>query len=185
MSLFGGSNADYWEPIRRRLIPHIHSVLRRYGMYAENPAHDREYAYTVMVGEEEMERVLDEEWGFSRNPVAALKHEESASGEPVYEIGSWRKCYKETSGGYADGSPFSKWQFHIRLYPHTCDDGCEHAEIDGRAVDLYVHWEINWLYDPFAHYAGKGWEAEEAKKRTRELVSEEFASEKYFDKFSD
>ena len=178
-----GKHADFWETLRQRAIPPLHRLLEQYGYWAESTTSQNEYAVTIdmraVAGSESLtteaaaerfEHLLDDEWGFSRNPVAGLKRRPD---DGAVEIGSWRRCYTERSdGSVVEGTSASKWQLHVRVFP---------GPVEG-TLDTYVHWEINWLYDPVAHYQGDGWDADEGERRFRELVEATLADTEYFDK---
>lgn len=72
---------------------------------------------------------------YARN-LAALKWRRSTDGERVYE----RASYAYVPQGF-----FGKYQYHIRLWPHT------------EGVAVWAHYELNPLHSPRKHYAGKEW----------------------------
>lgn len=164
---FGTDEADYWERLRARLVPKLHDVLSRYGLYAEMDADRDEYYATVLLDPESFEEQLAA-WGFTRNPVAGYK----TRWDGAEEIGSWRRCYTETDeGDIVAGDMFSKWQLHVRLFP-----GPEPGQ-----VDVHAHWEINWAYDPFAHYRGTDHSIAEGHDRLGSFL-ENLGADMYYDR---
>jgi len=162
---FGAEQADYWERLRSRLIPLVHPILAKYGLYAEMDASVDEYLATVPCAPERFERYLAD-WGFTRNPVAGYK----TRWDGVEEVGSWRRCYTEQeNGSIVPGDVWSKWQLHVRLFPGPTPD----------TVDVHVHWEVNWLYDPFAHYAGEGKSVQVGHRRMSNFLDRMDAHDHY------
>lgn len=126
-----GHKHDWWEPIRRNLIPVLHAFLAPFGLYASLSTHEHEYVATVMSDEERFEECLHEA-GFIRNPLAALK--QLASRPTSVEEGSW---VWRPDGFYSD------YQLHVILF-----------DVDGD-LRVYAHWEYSWTTHPIKHYRGK------------------------------
>lgn len=126
-----GADDDWWEAIRRLVLPQLNRVARRNGWgYAAYTLTWGEYAGRVHLGEEAFEKNL-EALGFERMPLAAFKFD--PSGRP--EAGSW---------AYRD-SLFAERQLHVIIFNHG-----------GGAIDIFAHDEYN-AFNPataLQHYLG-------------------------------
>lgn len=148
------SEQDWWEPLRRVLVPTIDKVLRMVGLRAVAHVYPAEYAATVDMGEEALEEWLEAR-GFTRNPLAAYK----TTPDDRKESGSWRRTDDEG------------WQLHVMLF-----------DAENRETDVYAHREVAWTPDAFtpsgirqniAHYTGKGQSGPEGVRRFRGLLDED------------
>jgi hypothetical protein len=150
---------DYWEGWRAWLIPKLGGIANWLShvtgdhYYVEAEAHNSQFVGRVPMGEEEFEKELHD-MGFERNPLAAWKHLDSGEEEE----GSWRRI------GYED-SP--KMQLHVILY-----DGSKIQNAETGYTYVYAHWELRWDVDPWGHYRGKNYDADEGVKRMKKLLDE-------------
>lgn len=131
-----GPAADYWEGLRRVLLPPLNRLLRDRELgYAAYVLQWEEYVGTLAKDPEAVEQLLWEN-GFVRNPLAAYKTLPDGTGE----VGSW--VYRE--------SLLSRTQVHVVLF----------ATENGTAV--FAHKEpsaVNPL-TAFRHYLGGASDAE-------------------------
>jgi hypothetical protein len=138
-----GFREDFVNAVRRRVWPQIHYLLDgTFGGYAVSHTTEDEYAMTVHCSEARLERALNEELGFSRNPISALKVRLDGNTSE----GSWVR--RE--------SLFADWQLHLVL--HATDEG---------HVDVYAHWEYSWITHPYKHYAAREYDAEKGVQLAR------------------
>ncbi|MFD1511828.1 hypothetical protein [Halomarina rubra] len=143
-----GFRQDFVNAVRRRVWPRIHHLLAgTVDGYAVTHTTEEEYVMTVHCSEADLERVLDEELGFSRNPISALKVR--LDGNTAEGSWVWRD------------SLLADWQLHVVL----------HA-VDGGAVDVYAHWEYSWVTHPLEHYAGRGYDAEKGVRLARSWLAD-------------
>lgn len=135
-----GKKHDYWEDWRTYIIPKLGIAVNfindtfRSDLYTRTESRNREFVGRIPMGEEEFEKYLTE-WGFERNPLAALKIR-AKTGE--VEEGSWRKVER---GG--------ERQLHLILY-----DGSQLQNANTGECFLYAHWEYRWDVHPWKHYKG-------------------------------
>ncbi|MFC5970706.1 hypothetical protein ACFPYI_05105 [Halomarina salina] len=148
-----GFRQDFVNALRRHVWPSLHRLFEPFGGYAVMHTTEEEYAMTVHCSEGTLERILDEELGFSRNPLSALKVRVDGNTSE----GSW--VWRE--------SPLADWQLHLVL--HVVDDAVD-EDREGEAVDVYAHWEYSWLTHPLKHYATRGYDAEKGVRLAREWL---------------
>jgi hypothetical protein len=143
-----GFREDVVNAVRRRVWPGLHYLFAgTFDGYAVTHTTEDEYAMTVHCSEAEIERVLDEELGFSRNPVSALKVR--LDGNTSEGSWVWR------------ASPLADMQLHVVL----------HA-VDGGTVDVYAHWEYSWIRHPLKHYAAREYDAEKGVRLARAWLAD-------------
>lgn len=127
-----GADDDWWEGIRRGVLPQLNRFARRRGFgYAAYHLSPAEYAGRLELPAERVERLL-EDTGFERMPLAAFKY--APDDRP--EVGSW--AFRE------EGPLIAGRQDHVMLF-----------EAEG-ATDLFAHNEFN-AFNPFTatlHYLG-------------------------------
>lgn len=171
-----GADDDFWPAIRRRILPLVDGVARRYGLYAETQSHDQEYVgYVTAASLDEVERVLDD-LEYRRNPLASYK----TNPRGWHSDGSWAKrsgVLKRLAGRVGQqaadsprllrggairdaisrfllgvGDVAARKQDHVTLYAQSPPGG------DGVAVHVYAHREPNSLNPVMAykHYRGSG-----------------------------
>lgn len=131
-----GADADYWEVIRRSLLPQLNRLARRNGWgYAAYRLTEAEFIGTFDMPPEEFEERL-EELGFERMPLAAFKY----APDGREEVGSW--AWRP--------SMLSRFQIHIIPFESR-------ETLDGvPRTDAAGHLEYN-AYNPltaFGHYTG-------------------------------
>lgn len=130
-----GPDADYWEILRRSLLPQLNRLAKRNGWgYAAYTLSEDEHLGRTDEDVEAFEHRLHD-LGFKRMPIAAYKYTEDGRGE----IGSW---------AYRD-SLLTTHQTHLILF---------HRDDDKPGVDVYGHSEYN-AYNPMTahrHYIGTG-----------------------------
>lgn len=144
-----GPAADWWETLRRVVLPRLHTYAERYGHFAAMVVNERAYVGRI---DQPPERVEDLLWehGFRRMPLASFKTLSDGTGE----IGSW--AFRE--------SLTASEQLHVMLFPTR----------EGTAV--YAHMEANAL-SPFTaldHYRGVGYNPEKGRERVKEILPEVF-----------
>lgn len=145
-------HADYWEPIRKHLIPRIDRFLRFIGLPgATARVTQTEYVGRVNLDEETLEEQLTA-LGYERNPLAAWK----TTPEGVQEAGSWAK-YGPTPH-ITDGR-----QIHIMLF-NTNHPG---------QTDVYAHEEPHHIEAPIKHYFGHTQNPEKGVAVVREELKRE------------
>lgn len=132
-----GPDADYWELVRRALLPQLNRLARRngWGYAAYQLSHD-EYLGEVEESPEEFEERLYD-MGAYRMPLAAYKY--APGPERIGEVGSW--AWRPHL--------FSRRQVHIILFPGE----------DGGTL-VFGHEEAN-AYNPLTaaqHYLGVGYQ---------------------------
>jgi len=115
-----GPEAEHLEAFRRRVLPNLHSIFKRFDGYAKYPLAEREYAGTIQDSSEEVEETLWDN-GLIRNPLAALKTDPF----DTTEVGSWM---------HRDPRDADR-QVHVMLFPHTTGDAV--------VTDLYAHEEYS------------------------------------------
>lgn len=153
-----GHRHDFWERVRRTVIPRLGVVTQLLedffgdNFYVMAETHNNQFVGRVEMGEEAFEKRLHE-WGFERNPLAALK----SIGDEVEE-GSWRKV------GY-DSHP--RKQLHVILY-----DGSEINDAQTGYTYVYAHWEYRWDTDPIKHYRSVEMNPGEGVRRMKNLLDE-------------
>lgn len=136
-----GHVQDWWEVVRARALPWLHTWLAIVGAYAEGAINPSSYALTAELGEEPLERRLHD-LGFVRNPLAALKRRPDGQ-----ETGSWVRR----------PSLLADRQLHVVLFPGP----------DATDTDVYAHEEPSWITHPLAHYRERGVDVEAGVRRTR------------------
>lgn len=172
-----GADDDYWEQIRRRVLPVLDAIGSAGGLYAEDRSHQRELAAIFPADSEKVEPQL-ERMGFHRNPLAAYK--QAPGGQQ--SVGSWARRngapwvrgLGEVAERRLNGLPIGGWplttlarfvaalgdvlsthQVHVTLY--EVEEQTEGG--DPRTVTrAYVHHEFNALNPATAllHYRGVG-----------------------------
>lgn len=129
-----GPDADFWELVRRAILPQLNRLARRNGWgYAAYRLTDAEYLGDVGETPDEFEHRLAS-LGARRMPLAAFKY--APDGRP--EAGSW---------AYRDWL-FATRQVHVITFER--DDG---------GTDVFAHDEYN-AYNPLVallHYEGVGY----------------------------
>lgn len=142
-----GADADWWEDVRRGVLPQLNRFARRNGLgYAAYDLDEREFAGSLALEPEETELVL-QALGFTRMPLAAFKY--APDGRP--EIGSWARRDRLVA----------KRQLHVMLF-----------EGEEGQTDLYAHDEYN-AFNPATstlHYLGIGYDPAEGVRQLRELI---------------
>jgi hypothetical protein len=126
-----GADADFWEVIRRTLLPQLNRLARRNGWgYAAYELSEAEFVGNVPASPEVFEKSI-EGHGLLRMPLAAFKY--APDGRP--EVGSW--AWRS--------SLLARLQLHIIIF--EAEDG---------TTDVYGHIEFN-AYNPataLLHYTG-------------------------------
>jgi hypothetical protein len=169
-----GADDDFWPAIRRRLLPRLDALARRYGLYAETEALEREYVgYISATSVDDVERAL-EDMGYRRNPLASYK----TNARGWHSDGSWAKREAalrplgDRIRGTAGQAPFmlrggplsdalgrffqslgeilASRQDHVTLFAQRPPGS------DGVTVHVYAHREANSLNPVMAykHYQG-------------------------------
>lgn len=151
--------SDYWESIRRIVIPKIGKVVQafneryRQNLYVTGKSRNQELVGRVPMGEEEFEEVLSE-LGFERNPLASLK---TRRGDEIEE-GSFRKIYP---------SEYPEWQLHVVIY-----DGSQINNANTGETFVYAHWEYRWDVHPWKHYRGHDFNPDKGVKLMKKYLNE-------------
>lgn len=165
---FLGADDDYWEIIRRSLLPTIDKIGKEYGLYAKTTTTTREYAGYVEMGEEKFEMEIQKA-GYFRQPLSSL-HENSKG---WIEDGSWARTFGPIlpiakiveripyigvfPGKFlrASDTVFSIKQKHLIYYTRKKEDG-------SYRVFIYAHEEYNPLNPivAFLHYQSFGFKKE-------------------------
>jgi hypothetical protein len=156
-----GPDADYWEPLRTRLIPILDRALRSVGGYAEMESYGREYAGTIHADPEQVEIMLYEQ-GYHRNPLSSLKTLAADKSHDA-SVGSW--AYRESQHAVVPNC-LALRQTHVTLYRQSGPDGQHTA--------LYAHNEYSSI-NPFVawlHYRGKGADVAAGVEQVREQFAE-------------
>jgi hypothetical protein len=135
-----GPAADYWELVRRILLPLL--ARRVPAVKWSYELHGREYVGRINEPPEEVEQLLWDH-GFTRMPLAAYKTLPDGSGE----VGSW--AFRE--------SLTAEKQLHVMLF----------ADGDGTAV--YAHAEYSAINPLVAlkHYRGTGYNPDAGAEQLR------------------
>lgn len=156
-----GHRHDYWESLRKRVIPRLGKVslfleeVTGKPYYVTSETRNDQLVGRVDMNIENFEEKLHE-MGFQRNPISSLKSRLHTSD---VEEGSWRKI------GFPEENDK---QLHLVLY-----DADEVDNADSNAVYVYAHWEYRWDTNPYKHYKGVGLDPKEGVVRTRRLLDDE------------
>lgn len=140
-----GPAADYWETLRRLLLPPLHAYAERYGHFTAQVVNERSYVGRIDSPPDQVEHLLWQH-GFQRMPLASFKS--LSDGTP--EAGSW--AYRE--------SLTASEQLHVMLF----------STREGTAV--YCHREANALspFTALAHYRGVGYDPQAGANQLREKL---------------
>ncbi|UIP00327.1 hypothetical protein Hbl1158_02860 [Halobaculum sp. CBA1158] len=146
-----GPAADWWETLRRLVLPLLDRVARErlpgdhFAAYELRP---REIVGVIDASPEETERLL---WdaGFRRMPLAALKRLPDGR----VEIGSW--AWRE--------SPLAKRQIHVMLFAAGEGQTLVAAHEEASALNPWAAWD---------HYRGVGLSAQGGERAVRERLDE-------------
>ena len=155
-----GHKHDYWEDLRRFIIPPFGKIVQAINeaigteLYVHSHSRNHEFVGRVPMSEEDFEEYLHE-WGFERNPLAALKYRLQHSD---VEEGSWRKI------GFEDDP---EYQIHVILY-----DGSQINNANDGETFVYAHWEYRWDVHPIKHYRGINIDENKGVKMVRDLLDE-------------
>ncbi|WP_435065902.1 hypothetical protein [Halobaculum sp. EA56] len=148
-----GPAADFWESLRRLVLPLVDRVARRRlpgNHYAAYTISLDEHVGVIDAPPERVEQLL---WdaGFRRMPLAAYK--QLPNGEA--EVGSW---------AYRDGL-LARKQTHVMLF---------RTGGAGQQTSVFAHREFNALNPTTAwkHYRGVGLSAAEGERAVRERLDE-------------
>lgn len=118
-----GADADYWEVIRRSLLPQLNRFARREGLgYAAYKLTEEEFIGTYPQTPEEFEERL-EELGFERQLLSAFKY----APDGREEVGSW--AWRP--------SQLSRYQLHVIPFEREPERGSEPT------TDAAAHFEYN------------------------------------------
>lgn len=158
-------NEDYYEDIRRYIVPKIGKLFnylnKRHGtsLQAESENQRDEFSCSVEMSESEFESWLSDN-GFEPNPVAFLKSLRlKDSGKREIEDGSWR-WIPDADSEYDD-----RFQLHIRVY-----DGARRDNVDSDNVFIFAHWEYRWDVAPIRHYLGRELDTEKGSDMIRSML---------------
>lgn len=141
-----GPDADYIELIRRIVVPPIGWITALAedsidsDLTTTRAQGPDQYVATVEMDEEQFEEVLAA-YGFTRNPLAWMKHHRSGE----VEEGSWRL-------------PFGNNQIHVILF----DGSMRHGAATGQTL-VYAHTEYRWDRYPIKHLRGDDITYDDAK----------------------
>jgi len=146
-----GPTADWWETLRRGLLPLLDRVGRHRlpgDHYASYELPEREIVGVIDASPEEVETML---WdaGAKRMPLAALK--ELPDGR--VEVGSW---------AFRD-SPLARRQVHVMLFATSDGRTLVAAHEEASALNPWTAWD---------HYRGVGLSAQEGDRKVREWLDE-------------
>lgn len=131
---------DWIERVRRNILPILHSILSKFGLYAAGDVGDTSYSCTTHASEEQLEKMLVEA-GFMRNPIAALKYRIHKQQRYVSE-GSWF-FFTMNDPIYVLGIfELPRWQYHLTIFDDPDSDGQR----------CYIHKEYWWGTEPVKHY---------------------------------
>lgn len=151
---------DLWE-LRGTLFPSLDKTAfgKEYKKFSF-PTHPNERVGIIPRPEQEARRLLKVLPKVYPNNAAAVKYipeDRSPTGERIYERGS----YAHRPEGF-----LGKWQTHFRLFP-----------VGDERTAVYVHWELNPLARPGAHYRGEQWSAEIGKRNAQKILDGELVVE--------
>lgn len=151
---------DYWEDVRRYIIPPFGAVAQAINdaigveLYVHSQSRNHGFVGRVPMGEEAFEEYLHE-WGFERNPLSSFKYRLQYSD---VEEGSWRKIGLEDS-------PVG--QIHVVLY-----DGSEINNAKNGECFVYAHWEYRWDIHPIKHYRATDVDSKRGVMYVRDLLDD-------------
>lgn len=134
--------------LRRSIIPKIEKPVEKYLDRDIICKRAQNYTYVGVITDRQMDAVIADIASRDKHyPVnlAALKWRADAHDAS-------KRVYERASYAYRPNGFKGKYQYHVRLFPHS----------DGVAV--WAHHEINPWYDPKAHYDGVDWNPKKGRK---------------------
>jgi len=146
-----GPAADWWETLRRWLLPLLDRIARERlpgDHYASYELASREIVGVIDAPPERVEQLLWEA-GARRMPLAALKRLPDGR----VEIGSW--AFRE--------SPLARRQVHVMLFATAEGRTLVAAHEEASALNPWTAWD---------HYRGVGLSAEKGERAVRERLDE-------------
>jgi len=159
-----GADDDWWNALRRTLLPWLDEQADSSGLYAAYELDPREFVGTVDLSVDEVEEEL-EALGFDRNPLAALKY--APDGRP--ERSSW--ALRDLPAYFDDLPPLAQAavaalqedQLHVMLFERP----------DGR-TDVAVHHEASSINPEQAseHYRGGEYDVQKGNAEFRDVWAE-------------
>lgn len=159
-----GADDDWWNALRRTVLPWLDEQADDSGLYAAYELHPREFVGTVALSVDEVEEEL-EALGFDRNPLAALKY--APDGRP--ERSSW--ALRDLPEFFDELPPLAQAavaalqedQLHVMLFERP----------DGR-TDVAVHHEASSINPRQAagHYRGGEYDVQKGNAEFRDVWGE-------------
>lgn len=160
-----GADDDWWNALRRVVLPWLDEQVDGDGLYASYELHPREFVGTVDLSVDEVEEEL-ERLGFDRNPLAALKY--APDGRP--ERASW--ALRDLPPYFDELPPLAQAavaalqedQLHVMLFERP----------DGR-TDIAVHHEASSINPEKAagHFRGDEYDVQKGNEQFRRLWGRE------------
>jgi len=134
-------------------------------LYSTATVTPHQYVCSLSVAEEGLEKeVLHEPHGWQRNPVAAYKYHSDGRGSTL----SLRLTHKDSTSAYGRTYAEPGMQLHWTIFP---------SERGGADIDLYAHYEDDWMASPLAHLRGDNMSSKEGVKRSLALLRRETSYE--------
>lgn len=155
-----GEDADWWEYLRRRMWPLLHSPLETLGGFSVSSVGESQYVGRVPFNDEDALEVVLRNIGFTRNPWAALKRRKNR--KDVSE-GSWVDRWNDK---WWLPSWLSKYQLHVTIFEREDNDG----------YDIYAHWERNYIPSPFKHLNGVDFDGPKGKRMMEQRLRKNHVS---------
>lgn len=152
-----GHTHDFWEPLRRIIIPKIGAIVQLYNditgsaYYAETKTHGNQFVGRVAMSEDEFEKVLHD-GGYERNPLSSWKRLATTDEEME---GSWRKVLDDD------------FQIHVVLY-----DGSKIHNANTGYTYIYAHKEYRWDVHPVKHYNGVKFNAGDGVRKVKDFLDQ-------------
>lgn len=152
--MLNDEHADWHEPLRKYLYPHLHPFLELFGGYGVGTVSDTQLVCVLGTDEEVIEKELAEV-GFVRNPISAYKtHPDSRESE-----GSWVLLAADDPCNRLDDGR----QLHITLLPRN--DGQPGREV-------FAHDEYDWRKHPLKHLREEHFRARDGVQHAKHIIDE-------------